>query len=216
MYDAATRGLLSMTKAEIIAGAQPHVDHSFTEPTPGKSQHHTAWNTMKSLVEKGIIMKTGHPPKFSLTIAGQDLAEEVWTSRERMENQQQQQPVSLPSSTASIRTLAPVPNMIVSLAGHEKEFAKSLSKSSASTAHVPLAATRTTVDPLSSVLQSRGFGATQPQRAQAPTGSQKIANATQSVHQTPGEFQFWYLSCERTRVHAKDDAEIQISPDGTG
>lgn len=57
-----------LTKTELIRLAQPHSDASFTHSEKGA--YHTAWNSMKTLVNKGYIYVTGNPHKYCLTEEG--------------------------------------------------------------------------------------------------------------------------------------------------
>ncbi|KAI5296503.1 Crossover junction endonuclease mus81 [Ascosphaera acerosa] len=67
-----------MTKSELIAAAQPYSDASYTVPAPG-SAHHTAWNSMKTLILKGLVMEAG--PRFGRQYY---LSEEGWKVYEAM------------------------------------------------------------------------------------------------------------------------------------
>lgn len=55
--------------------AQDYCDASFTLADPGKS--YTAWNSIKTLCEKGYVWKNGKPAKFSLTETGIEMAEKL-------------------------------------------------------------------------------------------------------------------------------------------
>ncbi|KAK3599160.1 hypothetical protein CHS0354_040998 [Potamilus streckersoni] len=61
-----------MTKAELIRAAQPLADKSFTVPDPGC--RYTAWSSMGTLINKGLVIKESSPAKFSLTDSGCKLA----------------------------------------------------------------------------------------------------------------------------------------------
>lgn len=57
-----------LTKTELIRLAQPYSDASFTHSEKGA--YYTAWNSMKTLVNKGYIYVTGNPHKYCLTEDG--------------------------------------------------------------------------------------------------------------------------------------------------
>lgn len=56
------------SKDEIIKSAQIHCDCSFTRPQPGT--FYTAWSSMKTLIDKGLVKKESNPAKYSLTDKG--------------------------------------------------------------------------------------------------------------------------------------------------
>ncbi|KAJ5277599.1 DNA repair protein Mus81 [Penicillium rubens] len=49
-----------MTKAHLIEVAQPYCDSSFTAP-PGPTKFYTAWNSMKTLIQKDLVYEHGRP-----------------------------------------------------------------------------------------------------------------------------------------------------------
>ncbi|XP_052058656.1 crossover junction endonuclease MUS81-like isoform X1 [Mytilus californianus] len=57
-----------MSKADLIRQAQPLADKSFSIPDP--SCRYTAWSSMGSLINKGLVVKESNPAKYSLTEAG--------------------------------------------------------------------------------------------------------------------------------------------------
>lgn len=64
----------SMTKAQLIEEAQPLCDSSFSVPSD-PSKHFTAWNSMKTLIQKELVYAQGHPlKKYSLTEEGWEVA----------------------------------------------------------------------------------------------------------------------------------------------
>jgi crossover junction endonuclease MUS81 len=65
----------SATKAEIIRVANEFSDASFD--TPQDSKFYTAWNSMKQLLEKGYIYKSGNPPRYCLTDEGAEVADKL-------------------------------------------------------------------------------------------------------------------------------------------
>ena len=65
----------SQTKAEIIRVAHQYCDSSFDTPLDNK--FYTAWNSMKTLLEKGYVYKSGNPPKFCLTEEGAEVAKTI-------------------------------------------------------------------------------------------------------------------------------------------
>lgn len=67
----------SMTKAQLIEEAQPHCDNSFTVPSD-PTKHFTAWNSMKTLIQKELVYTQGHPlKKYSLTEEGWEVAKAI-------------------------------------------------------------------------------------------------------------------------------------------
>jgi len=65
----------SQTKADIIRVAHQYCDSSFD--TPMDNKFYTAWNSMKTLLEKGYVYKSGNPPKFCLTEEGAEVAKTI-------------------------------------------------------------------------------------------------------------------------------------------
>ncbi|PTU17617.1 hypothetical protein P175DRAFT_0512327 [Aspergillus ochraceoroseus IBT 24754] len=64
----------SMTKAQLIETAQPFCDSSFTAPTD-PTKFFTAWNSMKTLLQKELVYTHGHPLKrYALTEEGWEVA----------------------------------------------------------------------------------------------------------------------------------------------
>lgn len=69
-----TQGL---TKMETIELAQPHCDTSFTAPSD-PTKFYTAWNSMKTLVEKDLVYEHGKSLKrYMLTDEGWDVAQRI-------------------------------------------------------------------------------------------------------------------------------------------
>ncbi|KAL6718781.1 Crossover junction endonuclease mus81 [Lecanora helva] len=66
--------LQSLTKAELIALAQPHSESSFTVPSEA-GKFYTAWNSMKQLLDKDLVQERGRPlRKYALTDEGWEVA----------------------------------------------------------------------------------------------------------------------------------------------
>jgi crossover junction endonuclease MUS81 len=64
----------SLTKAHLIDQAQQYCDSSFTVPT-NPTKFHTAWNSMKTLIDKDLVDERGRPTrKYSLTDEGWKVA----------------------------------------------------------------------------------------------------------------------------------------------
>ncbi|KAF9893100.1 Crossover junction endonuclease mus81 [Aspergillus nanangensis] len=69
-----TQGL---TKPQLIEKAQPFCDSSFTAPDDPK-KFFTAWNSMKSLLQKDLVYDHGHPlKKYALTEDGWEVAKRM-------------------------------------------------------------------------------------------------------------------------------------------
>ncbi|KAL4781857.1 ERCC4 domain-containing protein [Aspergillus varians] len=67
----------SMTKADLVEKAQPHCDTSFTVPLD-PTKYFTAWNSMKTLLQKELVYTQGHPlKKYSLTEEGWEVAKAI-------------------------------------------------------------------------------------------------------------------------------------------
>jgi crossover junction endonuclease MUS81 len=72
-----------LTKTQLIEIAQPLCDSSFTAPS-GPSKFHTAWNSMKTLVQKDLIYEHGRPlRKYALTEDGWVIAKALKKATER-------------------------------------------------------------------------------------------------------------------------------------
>ncbi|KAG2197998.1 hypothetical protein INT47_004965 [Mucor saturninus] len=78
-------GRENLTKDQICRAAQEHCDASYTMKDPGSS--YTAWNSMKTLLEKGYIYKSGSPAKFRLTETGIGLSERLKVAQSSRESQ---------------------------------------------------------------------------------------------------------------------------------
>ena len=69
--------LNSLTKKQVIDLAQPHCDSSFTVPSEA-GKFYTAWNSMKTLVDKDLVQEKGRPlRKYALTDEGWDVARKI-------------------------------------------------------------------------------------------------------------------------------------------
>lgn len=68
-----------MNKDAIIEVAKDFADKSFVRPDPGS--FYTAWSSMNTLITKGLVNKSGSPPKFSLTDEGEILAVTLFETR---------------------------------------------------------------------------------------------------------------------------------------
>ncbi|GAQ04209.1 crossover junction endonuclease mus81 [Aspergillus lentulus] len=66
-----------LTKAQLIEKAQPHCDSSFTAP-PDPSKFYTAWNSMKTLLQKELVYEYGRPlRRYALTEEGWEVAKRI-------------------------------------------------------------------------------------------------------------------------------------------
>ena len=69
-----------ITKTQIIELAQPHSDSSFTAPSD-PTKFYTAWNSMKTLIEKDLVYEKGRPSKkYALTEEGWEVARRIKSS----------------------------------------------------------------------------------------------------------------------------------------
>lgn len=67
-----------MTKSELIEEAQPHCDSSFSAPSDPTS-FYTAWNSMKTLLDKDLVHERRGPTKrYTLTDDGREVAARVY------------------------------------------------------------------------------------------------------------------------------------------
>lgn len=70
-----------MTKPQLIEVAQPHCDASFTAPSDPRS-FYTAWNSMKTLLDKDIVYERGRPTRrYHLTDEGWEVARRIQQTR---------------------------------------------------------------------------------------------------------------------------------------
>ncbi|KAJ5333620.1 uncharacterized protein N7506_007403 [Penicillium brevicompactum] len=67
-----------ITKAQLIEIAQPYCDSSFTAP-PDPTKFYTAWNSMKTLIQKDLVCEHGRPTRKYL------LSEEGWEVAKRLQ-----------------------------------------------------------------------------------------------------------------------------------
>ncbi|PYH82832.1 crossover junction endonuclease mus81 [Aspergillus uvarum CBS 121591] len=66
-----------MTKSQLIETAQPHCESSFTAPSDS-SKFHTAWASMKTLLQKELVYDYGRPLKrYALTEEGWEVAKRI-------------------------------------------------------------------------------------------------------------------------------------------
>ena len=68
---------VGLTKGNLIDRAQPHCDSSFTAP-PDPTKFYTAWNSMKTLLQKEFVYERGRPLKrYALTDEGWEVAKRI-------------------------------------------------------------------------------------------------------------------------------------------
>ncbi|KAI9831560.1 MAG: hypothetical protein M1819_004790 [Sarea resinae] len=66
-----------LTKPQTIELAQPHCDSSFTAPSD-PTKFYTAWNSMKTLLDKDLVYERGRPlRKYALTEDGWDVSKRI-------------------------------------------------------------------------------------------------------------------------------------------
>ncbi|EFY88680.1 DNA repair protein Mus81, putative [Metarhizium acridum CQMa 102] len=71
-----------MTKADLIHVSQPHCDSSLTAPSD-PTKFYTAWNSMKTLVQKELVYERGRPlRRYALTDEGWEVANRIKETRE--------------------------------------------------------------------------------------------------------------------------------------
>ncbi|KAH7376289.1 crossover junction endonuclease MUS81 [Plectosphaerella cucumerina] len=89
-------GAATLTKAELIELAQEHCDASFTAPSD-PTKFYTAWNSMKTLVDKDYVTEKGRPlRRYALTDEGWEVAKRI-----RQTASSGAVPTGLPPSTAA-------------------------------------------------------------------------------------------------------------------
>lgn len=94
---------VGLAKTELIDLAQPYCDSSFTAPTD-PTKFYTAWNSMKTLVQKELVYERGRPlRRYALTDEGWDVARRIKETRQwQQENGENSNRLSEPHpSTAS-------------------------------------------------------------------------------------------------------------------
>lgn len=69
----------SVNKDQIISLAEQHCDSSF-DMTEGGAKTYTAWNSIKTLIDKDLVYKSGKPSKYTLTEAGVTMAQQLKNS----------------------------------------------------------------------------------------------------------------------------------------
>lgn len=68
---------VGMTKAELIEVAQLHCDSSFSAPSD-PTKFYTAWNSMKTLLQKELVYERGRPlRRYALTDEGWEVAKRI-------------------------------------------------------------------------------------------------------------------------------------------
>ncbi|KAF4344443.1 crossover junction endonuclease MUS81 [Fusarium beomiforme] len=68
---------VGMTKTELIEVAQPHCDSSFSAPSD-PTKFYTAWNSMKTLLQKELVYERGRPlRRYALTDEGWAVAKRI-------------------------------------------------------------------------------------------------------------------------------------------
>lgn len=71
-----------LTKTETIELAQPHCDSNFNAPSD-PTKFYTAWNSMKTLLEKDLVYEKGRPlRKYALTEEGWEVAKRIRSAAE--------------------------------------------------------------------------------------------------------------------------------------
>lgn len=66
-----------LTKAQLIDAAQPHCDSSFTAPSD-PTKFYTAWNSMKTLIQKDLVYEHGRPlRRYALSEDGWEVAKRI-------------------------------------------------------------------------------------------------------------------------------------------
>ncbi|KAL8743021.1 MAG: hypothetical protein Q9190_004577, partial [Brigantiaea leucoxantha] len=83
-----------ISKQQLVELAQPHCDASFTA-TRDATTFYTAWNSMKTLLDKDLVKEAGRPQKrYSLTDEGWEAAGAIQEAVGRMENGSREVPTT--------------------------------------------------------------------------------------------------------------------------
>ncbi|EEZ99114.1 crossover junction endonuclease MUS81 [Tribolium castaneum] len=91
-----------LTKADVIKFGQHLCNVSFTKAGP--DTRYTAWSSMKTLLEKNLVVKRGNPAKFSLTEEGTVLADKLFVQKKIEEFQNQDNSLPGPSCSSLSKT----------------------------------------------------------------------------------------------------------------
>ena len=75
-----------LSKSQIIDLGQPLSDTSFVISDARSKFNYTAWNSIKTLIQKELVIKSGHPPRFCLSDEGLVLAQELETSTQVLQD----------------------------------------------------------------------------------------------------------------------------------
>ncbi|KAG5980528.1 Crossover junction endonuclease mus81 [Claviceps digitariae] len=111
----------SMTKPELIELSQPHCDSSFTAPND-PTKFYTAWNSMKTLIQKELVYERGRPlRRYALTDEGWEVARRIKETRQFAADVQgdsapTSEPVRPQAHEATVRPLAgrpPSPDVVI-------------------------------------------------------------------------------------------------------
>ncbi|KAL2256537.1 hypothetical protein VTK26DRAFT_1522 [Humicola hyalothermophila] len=77
LSDSSDQDMVGLTKAQLIEAAQPHCDSSFSAPAD-PTKFYTAWNSMKTLLQKELVYERGRPLKrYALTDEGWEVANRI-------------------------------------------------------------------------------------------------------------------------------------------
>ncbi len=102
--------VVGMTKAELIQEAQPHCDASFSAPAD-PTKFYTAWNSMKTLVQKELVYERGRPLKrYALTDEGWEVAGRIREAAAAKAGGSGAAAGSTTASTGSSRPAPPIPS----------------------------------------------------------------------------------------------------------
>lgn len=92
---------VGLSKADLIDIAQPHCNASFKVGEDAAS-FYTAWNSMKTLLQKELVYERGRPTKrYALTDEGWEVAERVKAAAAARENDFEVAPPQQPVATAT-------------------------------------------------------------------------------------------------------------------
>ncbi|KAB0796242.1 hypothetical protein PPYR_10303 [Photinus pyralis] len=91
-----------MFKIDIIKGGQHLSDKSFVKPDPGS--FYTAWSSMKTLLDKHLVIKRSNPAKYSLTEEGAALAHKLYSTKDNQVGEPPKNNVNSEKSSTKVKT----------------------------------------------------------------------------------------------------------------
>ncbi|XP_046482001.1 crossover junction endonuclease MUS81 isoform X2 [Neodiprion pinetum] len=94
-----------MNKADLQAAAQRYCDNSLSKPEPGS--YYSAWASMTTLIQKGLVIKSSNPAKYRLTDDGYTAAVQLSEIDENYPAFNNPFPCSSAERNGDVRMLSP-------------------------------------------------------------------------------------------------------------